>query len=74
MTRSEFDAKFNEKYKEALLSVGNPDILKARLEKVATENRKISNEDLCINMLLLSAEFSKNLIHSVLTDVLEFDE
>ena len=74
MTRSEFDAKFNEKYKESLLSLTDADSLKARLEKVSKGNNKISNEALFSEAILLSIEVNKKLLHSVLTDVLEFDE
>ena len=74
MTRSEFDAKFNEKYKESLLALTDADSLKARLEKVSKGNNKISNEALFSEAILLSIEVNKKLLHSVLTDVLEFDE
>lgn len=40
MTRSEFDAKFNERYKESLLTLTDADSLKARLEKVSKEITK----------------------------------
>lgn len=74
MTRSEFDAKFNEKYKESLLALTDADSLKARLEKVSNGNNKISNESLFSEAILLSIEVNKKLLHSVLIDVLEFDE
>lgn len=74
MTRSEFDAKFNEKYKESLLALTDADSLKARLEKVSNGNNKISNEALFSEAILLSIEVNKKLLHSVLIDVLEFDE
>lgn len=74
MTRSEFDAKFNEKYKESLLTLTDADSLKARLEKVSNGNNKISNESLFSEAILLSIEVNKKLLHSVLIDVLEFDE
>ena len=74
MTRSEFDAKFNERYKESLLSLTDADSLKARLEKVSKGNSKISNEALFSEAIMLSIEVNKKLLHSVLTDILEFDE
>lgn len=74
MTRSEFDAKFNEKFKESLLSLTDADSLKARLEKASNGDNKISNVALFSEALLLSIEVNKKLLHSVLTDVLEFDE
>lgn len=74
MTRSEFDAKFNERYKESLLTLTDSDSLKARLEKVSKGNNKISNDALFSEAILLSVEVNKKLLHSVLTDVLEFDE
>lgn len=74
MTRSEFDAKFNERYKESLLTLTDADSLKARLEKVSKGNNKISNDALFSEAILLSVEVNKKLLHSVLTDVLEFDE
>lgn len=74
MTRSEFDTKFNERYKESLLTLTDADSLKARLEKVSKGNNKISNDALFSEAILLSVEVNKKLLHSVLTDVLEFDE
>lgn len=74
MTRSEFDAKFNERYKESLLSLTDTDSLKARLKKEAKENNKISSDALFSEAIMLSIEVNKKLLHSVLTDVLEFDE
>lgn len=74
MTRNEFNSKFNETYKESLLSLANPDSLKARLEKASNGNNKISNEDLFSEAIILSIEVNKKILHSVLTDVLEFDE
>lgn len=74
MTRAEFDAKFNEKYKESLLSLVNPDYLKARLKKISNADNKISSEALFTEAIMLSIEVNKKFLHSVLTDVLEFDE
>lgn len=74
MTRSEFDAKFNERYKESLLTLTDADSLKARLEKVSKGNNKISNDVLFTEAIMLSIEVNKKLLHSVLTDILEFDE
>lgn len=74
MTKSEFDTKFNEKYKEIMLSFANAETLKKHLEKVADENGKITQQALFAESFLLSAEFSKNFIYSVLTDILELHD
>ncbi len=73
MTKKEFEEKFNAKYRECLLSINSP-------EKQETIRKKLencdfaSNSDIAIQMFILSAEFSKDFLHSVLEDVLEFSD
>lgn len=74
MTKSEFDVKFNEKYKEALLAYSNDEYLKSQLEKFVDEDRVLTKDALLLGSLMLSAEFTKNFIHSILTDILELPE
>lgn len=74
MTKSEFETKFNEKYKESLLSLTDANFLKSRLEKVSKGNNKISNEALFSEAIMLSIEVNKKLLYSVLTDVLELSD
>lgn len=74
MTKSEFDKAFNEKYLNALTTTYNPQNIKNRLKKDADENGNISSEALCADTLMISAEFCKSLIYSVLVDILELSD
>ncbi len=74
MTKDEFDQKFNSVYHDVLMHSYNPDAVKKRLSESANENGKISSEDLYCEFLLLSAEFSKDLIYATLTNILEFSD
>lgn len=74
MTKAEFDQKFNEKYRNVLSTAFNPQNVRERLKKDADENGKISSGDLCIDTLMISAEFCKSLIYSVLVDILELSD
>lgn len=73
MTKKEFEEIFNAKYKECLLSINSPEkqeSIRKRLEKC----NYASNSETAIQMFILSAEFSKDFLHSVLEDVLEFSD
>lgn len=74
MTKKEFNTKFNELYKNSLMTLANEDELKSRLKKFASESNTISTEDLFSEAILLSLEVSKNFIHSILEEMLEFSE
>lgn len=74
MTKNDFDQKFNEIYKNALTSSFDPDSVKSRLKNFVGENGKVSTEDLCLEFLMLSSEFSKQLTYDILSSVLEFSD
>jgi hypothetical protein len=74
MTKKEFNTKFNELYKNSLLALADKDELKSRLKKFADESNTISTEELFSEAILLSIEVSKNFIHSILEEILEFSD
>lgn len=74
MTKNEFDKMFGEKYSEALMSVYSPEKVKEHLKKYSDENGKISSDDLFLQSLLLSADFTKSVLYSVLIDILGISE
>ncbi len=74
MTKSEFNEKFNRRYNELLQPYKDVKTLKSYLSKSQNENQKISTEELCIDLFMLSIELNKKLIHSVLIDTLEFSD
>ncbi len=74
MTKNEFNAKFDKKYKETLEYYYNKNIILDHLKKYADENNNISTDTLFIESVLISSELNKKFLYSLLTDVLEFDD
>lgn len=74
MTRKEFDQKFNEKCNQVLQSYNDKEVLKSYLSESDNKTKNISTEELLINLFLLSFKINKELIHSVLTEILEFSD
>jgi len=74
MTKKEFEQKFNDIYITTLKSSFDSTTVKTRLKNIANESGKISSEDLYPELLLLSAEFSKQLTYNLLSSVLEFSD
>lgn len=73
MTKSEFEVLFNKCYSEALSPLTDTEGMKERLLKCSSNKSNLTSEDLFVEALLISTEFSALLLRSVLKEVLQFD-
>lgn len=72
MTRNEFEAKFNASYQTAVETW----LSEEKIDTILKENLKdpVSTTNLVSSIFLLSLKCNKDVIHSVLSEVLEFDD
>lgn len=74
MTKEQLRVIINNKFKERAEEYLNEAHTEAKLQKYADANNKISNTALATFALSESIVFNKDLIYSVLSDVLPLDD
>ena len=74
MTKSEFDTLFGDRYNGVLASLDGGEAIKERLRRTSGGSNSIPRDALFAEALMLSFELSAKLLHSVLTEVLEFGD
>lgn len=74
MTKSEFNAKFDECYSSFLRRIAETDLIAKRLKELTHDKSPISSEEVISSALILSWELNASLLRSVLQEALEFDD
>lgn len=74
MTQEKFEQKFDAIYNNALKKLANTDVLKEKLKEYTDENGKISTESSTVFAFLESINFNREVLKSVLEEILEFDQ
>lgn len=74
MTKTELNSKIDASYKNAIEKYANSQGLKDALVKHSDGNGQISTEQLSALVLSESILFSKELVRSILLEVLPFDD
>lgn len=74
MTKSDFNAAYDECYSSFLRRTLETDLIANRMEELLRDKNPASNGDLVSSVFTLSLELNASFLRSVLQEVLEFDD
>lgn len=74
MTKKDFVLKLDSAYSEAIKKYANNDVIKNMLSDYADDNGKIDSSSIAVMAMIESVKMNKDILKSVLLEVLEFDE
>ena len=74
MTHSEFDAKLEKAYRSVAQSYANTSAITSRYEEAIAKNPEDKQTAIVSATASFFLEFNKDLIHQILSDVLEFSD
>lgn len=74
MTKAEFNALFDDCYRETLSLLSDRDAMQKRLQRAVDENGKFKNEAVLGEAVRLSFDLTASLLRSVLAEVLDLSD